>query len=47
MEDMGRSSGHGLLEPTYFVNRVDDSGGILPPEIQNDFSIPFVINERC
>ena len=47
MEGMGCSSGREWSGLTYFVNGVNNSGGILSPEIQNDFSIPLAINERC
>lgn len=46
---MSRSGGHegsgsGLA---YFVDGINDSGGIFPPEIQSDFSIPLVVDEGC
>jgi len=44
---MGHSNGHEWSGPTYFVDGVNDSGGIFPLEIQNDFPIPFLINKRC
>ena len=47
VEGMGHSSGHEFSGLAYFVNGVNDSGGILPLEIQNDCSIPLIINNRC
>ena len=47
VEGMGHSGGHEFSGPAYFVNGVNDGGGILPLEIQNDCSIPLIINNRC
>lgn len=45
MNSEHRTCGRNWLGSAYFVDGVDNSSRILPPELQSDFPIPLGINQ--